>query len=160
MRSSGGPSAVADLAYRDAPEPDIVLVPGGIGTRRLVDDQAFLDWLADWARDATVVASVCTGSALLARAGLLDGHRATSNKAAFSWVTTQGEAVEWVARARWVEDRGRWTSSGVAAGIDMTLALVASIHGEERARHLADIIEYDWHADPAWDPFAEKHGLA
>jgi transcriptional regulator GlxA family with amidase domain len=106
------------------------------------------------------VASVCTGSALLARAGLLDGHRATSNKLAFSWVTTQGEDVEWVARARWVEDRGRWTSSGVAAGIDMTLALVASIDGDERARQLADIIEYDWHADPTWDPFAVKHGLA
>jgi putative intracellular protease/amidase len=85
VRSAQGPAVVADKAYRDAPPPDIVLVPGGIGTRRLVADQSFTAWLSRWASTSAVLASVCTGSGLLASAGLLDGYQATSNKRAFSW---------------------------------------------------------------------------
>ena len=159
VRSAQGPAAVADRAYRDAPTPGVVLVPGGRGTRQLVTDRAFLDWLAGWAGAADLVTSVCTGSALLGAAGLLDGYRATSNKRAFGWVTGQGPRVDWTARARWVEDRDRWTSSGVAAGIDMALALVARLHGEPVAAAVADRIEFDWHRDASWDPFAAKNGL-
>lgn len=160
VRSAQGPAVFADVAYRDAPPPDIVLVPGGIGTRRLVTDTAFKDWLAGWAKDAQVVTSVCTGSGVLAAAGLLDGYRATSNKRAFAWAVEQGPQVDWVPEARWVEDRDRWTSSGVAAGIDMALALVAHLRGEDLAAAVADGIEHDWHRDPTWDPFAAKNGLA
>jgi transcriptional regulator GlxA family with amidase domain len=159
VRSAQGPEAVPHHSYEMAARPDVVLVPGGIGTRQLVDDRAFLDWLAAWARRAELVTSVCTGSALLAAAGLLDGYRATSNKRAFNWARTQGPHVEWVARARWVEDRDRWTSSGVAAGMDMTLALIARLHGDELASGVADGVELEWHRDPSWDPFAVKHGL-
>jgi transcriptional regulator GlxA family with amidase domain len=159
VRSAQGPALVADLAYREAPTPDIVLVPGGIGTRRLVVDDAFMRWLADWAAPAQVVASVCTGSGVLAAAGLLDGYRATSNKRSFTWASAQGPGVTWVPRARWVEDRDRWTSSGVAAGIDMSLALIAHLHGEQLAADIADEVEHDWHRDPTWDPFAAKNGL-
>ena len=63
-------------------------------------------------------------------------------------------------KARWVEDRDRWTSSGVAAGMDMTLAIIAKLYGDELAVDLADQVEYDWHRDPSWDPFAAKYGLA
>ena len=160
VRSAQGPAVVADLAYRDAPPPDIVLVPGGVGTRRLVDDREFTGWLAEWAGAAQVVASVCTGSGLLAAAGLLDGYRATSNKRAFAWARAQGSAVEWVPAARWVEDRNRWTSSGVAAGIDMTLALIGRLHGDELALEIADGVEHEWHRDPTWDPFAARYGLS
>jgi transcriptional regulator GlxA family with amidase domain len=159
VRSAQGPSLLADHAYQDAPYPDIVLVPGGIGTRRLVDDASFLRWLSDWAALAPVIASVCTGSGLLAAAGLLDGYRATSNKRTFAWATAQGSDVQWVPEARWVEDRNRWTSSGVAAGIDMALALVAHLHGEDLAAAVADGVEHDWRMDPTWDPFAAKNGL-
>jgi transcriptional regulator GlxA family with amidase domain len=159
VRSAQGPEAVAHHSYEEAAQPDMVLVPGGIGTRRLVDDRAFLDWLAGWAGTAELVTSVCTGSALLAAAGLLDGYRATSNKRAFSWVCEQGPRVEWVPRARWVEDGNRWTSSGVAAGMDMTLALIARLHGDQLAAGVADGVELEWHRDPGWDPFAVKHGL-
>ena len=96
-----------------------MLVPGGQGTRPLVRDRDFLSWLGAWAAPASLVTSVCTGSAVLAAAGLLDGYRATSNKAAFGWAREQGKNVDWVAQARWVEDRDRWTSSGIAAGMDM-----------------------------------------
>jgi transcriptional regulator GlxA family with amidase domain len=159
VRSAQGPESVPHESYEEAARPDVVLVPGGIGTRRLVNDRAFLDWLAAWARPAELVTSVCTGSALLAAAGLLDGYRATSNKRAFNWARTQGPHVEWVPRARWVEDRDRWTSSGVAAGMDMTLALIARLHGDELASDVADGVELEWHRDPGWDPFAAKHGL-
>lgn len=159
VRSAQGPALVAEFAYHEAPIPDIVLVPGGIGTRRLVTDDAFTSWLAEWAASAQIVASVCTGSGLLAAAGLLNGYRATSNKRAFAWASAQGTGVTWVPKARWVEDRSRWTSSGVTAGIDMALALIAHIHGEQFAATIADGVEHDWHRDPAWDPFAVKNGL-
>ncbi len=159
VRSAQGPAAVAHVSYEEAVRPDVVMVPGGIGTRQLVDDTAFLEWLAAWARPAEVVTSVCTGSALLAAAGLLDGYRATSNKRSFNWARKQGPHVDWVPRARWVEDRDRWTSSGVAAGMDMTLALIARLHGDQLASDLADGVELEWRRDPSWDPFAAKHGL-
>jgi transcriptional regulator GlxA family with amidase domain len=159
VRSAQGPALIADFAYQQAPTPDIVLVPGGIGTRRVVADAAFLRWLSEWAAPANIVASVCTGSGVLAAAGLLDGYRATSNKRAFAWACGQGPHVSWVPQARWVEDRSRWTSSGVVAGIDMALALIANLDGEQAATAIADGVEHDWHRDPEWDPFAAKNGL-
>jgi transcriptional regulator GlxA family with amidase domain len=138
---------------------DIVVVPGGIGTRALVNDQSFLGWLKGWATSAEFITSVCTGSGVLAAAGLLDGHRATSNKRSFSWASAQGAGVTWIPEARWVEDGNRWTSSGVAAGIDMALALIAHLHGEDLATGLADRVEYEWHRDSSWDPYAAKNGL-
>lgn len=159
VASTQGPALVATSGYDQAAVPDIVLVPGGIGTRRLVEDRQFLGWLGEWAGGAGIVSSVCTGSGLLAAAGLLDGYRATSNKRAFSWARSQGPDVEWMPRARWVQDRDRWTSSGVAAGMDMTLALIAELIGPDTAGELADRVEYDWHQDPAWDPFADLYDL-
>jgi len=159
-RSHQGTVVLTDAPYDAAPAPDIVLVPGGIGTRALVADPQFLAWLASWASAAQLVTSVCTGSGLLAAAGLLDGYRATSNKKAFAWASSQGSTVEWVAEARWVEDRDRWTSSGVAAGMDMTTALLASLFGADVARTVADEIELETHDDPSWDPFAKLYGLA
>jgi transcriptional regulator GlxA family with amidase domain len=159
VASSGGPAVAVDVSYVDAPVVDIVLVPGGIGTRALVGDEAFCSWLRQWAGACDYVTSVCTGSGVLAAAGLLDGYRATSNKRAFAWATAQSDAVTWVAEARWVADRDRWTSSGVAAGIDMALGLVAHLLGEPRAADVADRIEYEWHRDATWDPFAAKNGL-
>jgi len=159
VRSSQGAEVVAEAGYADAPAPDIVLVPGGIGTRSLAGDAGFLSWLAAWAQPAVLVTSVCTGSGLLAAAGLLDGYRATSNKRAFAWAASQGQDVTWVAKARWVQDRDRWTSSGVAAGMDMTAALIASLIGAEAAADAAHRIELEIHPDPDWDPFAGSYDL-
>ena len=156
--SAQGPRVLADCGYGAAPVPEIALVPGGPGTRELVKNSGFLAWLAGWAAPAEFITSVCTGSGLLAAAGLLDGYRATSNKRAFEWARSQGARVEWVPRARWVADRNRWTSSGVTAGMDMTLALVGHLHGEDLAGRVADRVEYDWHRDSTWDPFAALYG--
>jgi transcriptional regulator GlxA family with amidase domain len=155
VRSAQGPQAIADCSYQDALRADVVLVPGGIGNRSLLGDKAFLAWLAEWASTAELIASVCTGSVMLACAGLLEGYRATSNKRLFSWAAGHGDDVEWVPTARWVEDRNRWTSSGYAAGMDMALAIIARLHGELLARQIARDIELEWHGDSTRDPFAE-----
>ncbi len=159
VRSAQGPRAVADRSYLDAPECAVVLVPGGIGRLEVVNDEGFLSWLAEYGERANFITSVCTGSGLLAAAGLLDGYRATSNKERFAWAREQGPRVDWVAAARWVEDRNRWTSSGVTAGMDMTLALIEHMHGDRLATRVAEEAEYEWHRDPGWDPFATIHGV-
>ena len=159
VTSAQGPRSVVDAAFSDPERYDILLVPGGRGTRVEVENPTLVGWLRDQARTASFVTSVCTGSALLARSGVLDGRRATTNKAAWKWVCSQSQAVEWVAQARWVEDGNLFTSSGVSAGVDMTLALIARILGEARAREVARWTEYDWHDQADWDPFAAVHGL-
>jgi transcriptional regulator GlxA family with amidase domain len=98
--------------------------------------------------------SVCSGSAILAKAGLLDGRRATSNKRYFSLAEGAGPKVQWVRRARWVDDGNRVTSSGVSAGIDMSLAVIERLYGAKTAESLADGTEYQWHRDADNDPFA------
>ena len=160
VASSQGVQVLATSGYDAAATPDIMLIPGGQGTRRLVNDVAFLSWLRAWATPASVVTSVCTGSAVLAAAGLLDGYRATSNKAAFGWVREQSDKVGWIARARWVEDRDRWTSSGVAAGMDMAAALLADLFGQDVAQRATTLAELEVREDASWDPFAKIHGLA
>lgn len=153
--SAQGPrTAVDDLL--GAESYDILLIPGGRGTRRDVKNARLLAWLREAAESAEIVASVCTGSALLARAGLLDGRAATTNKRAFDWVMSQGPKVDWRRRARWVEDGKFWTSSGVSAGTDMALALIGRLLGPEKARQAADWAEYTPNEDPADDPFAKE----
>ena len=100
------------------------------------------------------VHTICTGSALLAKTGLLDGLSATSNKRAFDWVISQGEKVNWRRQARWMVDGKYFTSSGVSAGMDMTLGFLEARHGLEFARRVALEIEYNWQEDKDLDPFA------
>src|SRR5690606_13160876 len=120
-----------------APALDLLLVPGGIGTRAEVDNDAMLEFLRTRVPQAELTMTVCTGTALLARTGLLDGRRATTNKAVFHWVAEQGPRVDWVRAARWVEDGPFVTSSGVSAGMDMALAVVARLAGPDMAEALA-----------------------
>ena len=154
VRSGEGPATVADHAFADAPDCDILVVPGGFGTRTAIKDRRFLEQLAGASRRAAVTTTVCTGSALLARTGLLDGQPATSNKIAWAWVTEQGPRVLWKRRARWVDAGHVVTSSGVSAGIDMALALIARLHGRHIAVSAAHTMEYVWREDPDDDPFA------
>jgi transcriptional regulator GlxA family with amidase domain len=160
ITSAQGPRAQADYALKDCPPLDLMLAPGGVGTRREVENSDLLDWLRDRAARAEIVSSVCTGAALLARAGLLDGRRATTNKRAFEWVESQGPNVNWIKSARWVEDGRFWTSSGVSAGIDMALAIIARLLGSDAAEQAARVMEYEWRRDAARDPFARLYGLA
>lgn len=160
VASSQGVEVVPTISYEQIEPTDILLVPGGKGTRQLARDESFLSWLRGAGSQAPVVASVCTGSAVLAAAGLLEGYAATSNKRAFAWASSFGKKVAWQPEARWVHDRNRWTSSGVAAGMDMTVALIAHLRSEEVALAAANLAEYEPHRDSAWDPFARLYGLA
>lgn len=154
--SSGGPDSVAQDAIGDGGDYDILLVPGGRGTRHVDSDPAFMTGLADIAGRAEIVTSVCTGSLLLAKAGVLDGRRATTNKLAFDWVVDQTSGVDWQRRARWVKDGNVYTSSGVSAGMDMTLDVITDLLGPDTAEQAAVWAEYIRNPDPDNDPFEAK----
>jgi putative intracellular protease/amidase len=135
---------------------DIFLIPGGLGTRKEVNNKKLIDIIKQIAGLSKYVMTVCTGSALLAKTGLLDNRSATSNKRAFDWVITNGEKVKWIRKARWTIDDKFYTSSGVSAGMDMTLGFLADIHGLEFARKVAFQIEYNWQEDKNEDNFIEQ----
>ena len=159
VKSQSGPEVQAIASLTDPIDYDLILIPGGFGTRREVDNVALLNWISEASRRASITMSVCTGSALLAKSGVLDGKRATSNKKAFDWVCSQSSKVDWIKQARWVEDQNIFTSSGVSAGLDMALAVITRLYGLEMAKNIAIAAEYEWHQDPNWDPFAKIHGL-
>jgi len=159
VRSAQGPVVIADRSLADAGKIDLLIVPGGMGTRREVDNAAMLQTLKQLGEATPKVATVCTGSGLLAKTGLLNGIRATSNKRAFKWATSQGPAVKWVAQARWVEDGKFFSSSGVSAGMDMALGIIENYVDRETAEKVAVGAEYEWHSDKNLDPFAKRYGL-
>ena len=131
----------------------IFLVPGGYGTRVEVNNAALITAIRHISEASDYVLTVCTGTALLAKTGLLDGRKATSNKRAFNWVCSTGEKVNWIKRARWVVDGKYYTSSGVSAGMDMTLGLLNDLHGYEFAREIAFQVEYRWQENKDEDDF-------
>lgn len=134
-------------------DDDILLIPGGMGTRREVNNQELTNCLKEACISSKFVLTVCTGTALLARTGLIKNLKATSNKMAFDWVVEQGKEVQWIRKARWVNDGKYYTSSGVSAGIDMTLGFVSDRHGIEIAKNISKGIEYIWNKEKDDDPF-------
>ncbi|KAF7561029.1 hypothetical protein G7046_g3109 [Stylonectria norvegica] len=155
--ASVGQSVVPTHTFHSPPNDlEVLLVPGGMGTRDIESTQPVVDYVHDAFPNLRYLLTVCTGSALAARAGVLDGHEATSNKRSFSWVKTQGPKVRWVLEARWVTCDNIWTSSGISAGLDMMYAFVESQYGEEVAEDIAIASEYSRSKDPKVDPFA-KH---
>ena len=113
-----GATVYATHTFADAPPLDILLVPGGLGVNALVqkNDTAIEKFVQQRYPTLEYLASVCTGSGILANAGVLSGKRATTNKAAWAQVISIGSNITWVPSARWVQDGNIWTSSGVAAG--------------------------------------------
>jgi putative intracellular protease/amidase len=159
IKSTAGPAVLVDHTFADVPKLDIIMIPGGAGTRREVNNASFVAELKKLSEATPHVASICTGSAVLARTGLLDGLKATTNKRSYKWATSQGEKVVWIPQARWVEDGKYFTSSGISAGTDMALALIEKIFGKETAVKIANGAEYEWNHDPHHDPFAKLNGL-
>ena len=159
VKSAAGPSGMADATMAESNGFDVLLVPGGIGTRKQITNPQFLADLKRLAEASQIVATVCTGSLLLARTGLLDGCKATTNKRVFQLVQTSAPKVNWMAKARWVEDGKYFTSSGVSAGMDMALAVIARLCSREKSLEIASRAEYEWHEDSSRDPFAAAAGL-
>ena len=131
---------VAEAGLQDVPEPDVVCVPGGFGTRALLDDEPILSWLRHAHETSTWTTSVCTGSLLLAAAGILDGVEATTHWGSMELLSELGA----IPVGERVVERGKIvTGAGVSAGIDMALTLAAEIAGERHAQMIQLGIEYD-----------------
>lgn len=141
MTTDIGVSMMADATFADVPHPDIIVVPGGIvGTLRAMRDESVRQYVRRAAESAEIVASVCTGSLILASVGLLTGRPATTHWVAPGILDSLGATY---ARKRWVEDGNVITAAGVSAGIDMALYLVAQLTDLETMRKVQLDIEYD-----------------
>ncbi len=140
--------------WKELNQKGILFLPGGAGTRVLVQDEDFIKTLQEYAMSAAYCLTVCTGSGLLAKTGLLSNRSATSNKRAFDWAVSMDNDVNWLKKARWSVDGKYYTSSGVSAGMDMTLGFIADRHGIETAEEVANRMEYLWNQDKDNDSFA------
>jgi len=152
--SAQGPSAMVEQSLAEVGPVDVLLVPGGVGVRDLMEDSDLHDHLRRFHQDTKFTASICTGAALLAKAGLLDDKRATTNKVAFDFPVSHGPKTTWLKKARWVRDGRIFTASGVSAGMDMALALIETLWGRQTAAFAAAQAEYIWNECPDNDPFA------
>jgi putative intracellular protease/amidase len=135
---------------------DIFLIPGGPGSRAEAENTSLINAIRVIAESSTYVMTVCTGSALLAKSGLLNGRRATSNKKVFDWVSTFGQGVQWIRKARWTVDGKYYTSSGVSAGMDMTFGFLSDLRDAAFARRVAFEMEYQWQENKEVDAFYKQ----
>lgn len=142
--TTGGMTVVPHHTFESAPELDILVVPGGWGTRSELKNPRMLDWLRARAAEVETLTSVCTGSMLLGFAGLLDGRRATTHWHSLDWMRDSFPSVSVEYDKHFVEDGPVLTSAGISAGIDMTFRVVARYCGEEIARATAKYMEYPY----------------
>ncbi len=158
VNSSFGESVLPTHTFADAPPLDVLLVPGGIGTMSpdVHEEIAFIK--ATYPKLRYLI-TVCTGAGLAARAGVLDGKNATTNKATWASTTALGPHVNWITHARWVVAGNIWSSSGVTAGIDVLFAWMEAVYGNATATRVANSLEYERHLNSSWDPFADLYKL-
>ncbi len=143
VRAAKGLRLSADHTRANAPRLDVVLHPGGVGTRPLLADPEHLDWMRELRTSAPLLTSVCTGSLVYAAAGLLAGRPATTHWGSLDLLASLEPTIRVDAEARFVDDGDVVTSAGVSAGIDMALHLVARLAGTERAATVRRYIQYD-----------------
>ncbi len=142
VRCAKGLRVLPDHGFEDAPELDVLLVPGGQGTRREVDNPVVIDWLRKTAARCRFVTSVCTGSLLLHGAGLAEGKRITTHWAFVETLRQRGGATV-LDGVRYVRDGNLVTAAGVSAGIDMALWLVGQLYDVTHARNVQRVMQYD-----------------
>ncbi len=142
VRCNKGLRVLPDHTFADAPPLDVVLVPGGQGTRTEVDNPTLIEWLRGAGARCTWVTSVCTGALLLHEAGFAKGRRVTTHWSFIETLRARGD-ITVLDQVRYVRDGNVVTSAGISAGIDMALWLVGQLHGEEFARTVQRYIQYD-----------------
>jgi transcriptional regulator GlxA family with amidase domain len=140
VRCAQGMSVLPHESFDSCPDLDALLIPGGMGTRKEVDNPALVDFVSRQARRAKAMLSVCTGSFVLHAAGLLSGKRATTHWGSLDRLRALGDVQ--VVEERFVRDGDLWTSAGVSAGIDLTLAFIAATAGDDAAGKVQFIAEY------------------
>jgi transcriptional regulator GlxA family with amidase domain len=138
-----GLRVVADHSWETAPEFEVLVYPGGMGTRRELKDDEVLDWLRGLRERGTLMTSVCTGSLVYATAGLLEGRPATTYWGQLDYLGELDPTIDVRRDDRFVDSGEVVTAAGVSAGIDMALHLVARLHSEDRAREVRRYIQYD-----------------
>ncbi len=143
VRCAKGLRVIPDHSWDSAPAIDVLVYPGGRGTRSQIGDEAIRGWLLQVAGTGSLMTSVCTGALVYADAGLLDGRPATTHWGATELLGSLGKDVEVRPDARFVDDGQIVTAAGVSAGIDMALHLVARLHSVERAIEVRRYIQYD-----------------
>jgi len=147
VTASGGLKVTPDYTIERCPPLDVLVVPGGWGTRREIQNAPLLDWIRAHGRSVDLLTSVCTGAMLLGHAGLLDGRHATTHWRSLGWMRESFPAVTVETELHVVEDGNVLTSAGISAGIDMALLIVARHHGEDVARATARHMEYPYPDD-------------
>lgn len=130
--------------FADCPTPDILLIPGGFGTRREMNNSVVLDWVKRHSQTTEHLLSVCTGALVLAKAGLLNGLTATTHHGAISLLTELAPNTKIEPEKRFIDNGKIIVSAGISAGIDMSLYIVAKLLGQEQAWETAKYMEYDW----------------
>jgi transcriptional regulator GlxA family with amidase domain len=147
VRARAGLSILPEYDFTSRPPIDLLLVPGGVVSAEL-EKPAVIDWISQAAATAEIVAAVCTGAFLLARAGLLDGKAATTHWEDIADLRRDYPRLTVLAGKRWVDEGGIVTSGGISAGIDMCLHLVERIAGHDLAELTAHQMEYRWLDSP------------
>ena len=142
INARNGLSINPDCTIFNCPPPDILIVPGGLGTRKLIDNLAVINWIKDCAQTVELVLSVCTGSLLLAKAGLLEGLAATTHHRALDLLRELAPNTNIIENQRFVDNGKIITSGGIAAGIDMSLYVVSKLLGTAQAEQTAEHMEY------------------
>ncbi|MBY3621938.1 GNAT family N-acetyltransferase [Acinetobacter sp. CUI P1] len=150
IRTISGLTILPEFASSECPTPDILIVPGGWGARKEMHNEKITDWINETSHRAAFTLSVCTGALLIAKAGLLEGLRATTNMRAMDLLMEAAPAsATLIENVRYVDNGRIITSAGVTAGIDAALHLIAKLHGEERAIDTASRLEHDWRREPS-----------
>jgi len=142
VTATGGLRVIPDVTLDGCPPLDVLVVPGGWGTRSEIKNDRLLAWIKTRGAAVETLTSVCTGSMLLGQAGLLDGRHATTHWRSLSWMRESFPSITVDEKMHVVEDGHVLTSAGISAGIDMALRVVARYHGEEIARNTARNMEY------------------
>jgi transcriptional regulator GlxA family with amidase domain len=151
VRARNGLSVNPKYSLANCPQPELLVIPGGLGTRREMKNLVLLEWVARAAKEAEIVLSVCTGALVLGAAGLLDGLAATTHFAALDELRAVAPKTEVRPQSRIVDNGRVIVSAGISAGIDMSLYVVSRLLGTEVARETAEYMEYEgqWAAEVA-----------
>lgn len=147
IQATGGLRVIPDYTLADCPLLDVLVVPGGWGTRKEIGNERLISWIAEQGRQVETITSVCTGSMLLGRARLLDHHRATTHWRSLDWMWESFPDIVVEDKLHVVEDGCVLTSAGISAGIDMALHVVTRYYGEEVGRATARHMEYSFPID-------------
>jgi transcriptional regulator GlxA family with amidase domain len=151
VRTKNGLRVLPDYDLDNSPVPDILIVPGGRGTRRVMHNSGVLSWIKTIAAGTELVLTVCTGSLVVAKTGLLDGLKTTTHHEVLPLLRETAPDTEVLSNQRFVDNGSIIVSAGISAGIDMCLYVVDKLHGESTANRTARYMEYSWSREqPHW----------